>query len=118
MAERSLIDYIFYQRKYKSNALRSSYRYVKYLGSILRIIVLYRLWLFIGVFCMEPAEDYLKEVTPLGEDDCFVIIHRPQKRGFEYPLHIHRNLNSNYLEGRRVHFGVGDSMLEGLATKI
>ena len=62
---------------------------------------------------MESADDYLKEVTPLGEDDCFVIIHRPQKRGFEYPLHIHPEFELNYLEGAKGALRiVGDSMEE------
>ena len=48
---------------------------------------------------MSPSEDYLREVTPLGDDDCFMIISRPQKRGFDFPLHVHPEFELNYLEG-------------------
>lgn len=62
---------------------------------------------------MVSTEDYLREVTPLGDDDCFMIIKRPQKRGFDFPLHVHPEFELNYLEGAEGALRiVGDSVEE------
>jgi len=54
----------------------------------------------------------LREVTPLSEQDCFMIFSRV-KREFTFPLHIHKEFELNFIENatgaRRV---VGDSVEE------
>lgn len=41
--------------------------------------------------------EVLNRVTPLSDEDCFWVMHRP-KTGFNYPLHIHKEFELNYLE--------------------
>lgn len=41
--------------------------------------------------------EVLNKVTPLSDEDCFWVMQRP-KTGFNYPLHIHKELELNYLE--------------------
>lgn len=41
--------------------------------------------------------EVLNKVTPLLDEDCFWVMHRP-KTGFNYPLHIHNEFELNYLE--------------------
>lgn len=41
--------------------------------------------------------EVLNKVTPLSDEDCFWVMHRP-KTGFNYPLHIHNEFELNYLE--------------------
>lgn len=60
----------------------------------------------------EPAPEahIMREITPLSERDCFYIVDRP-KATFDYPLHIHEELELNFIEhaagARRI---VGDSI--------
>lgn len=59
----------------------------------------------------EPAPEahIMREITPLSERDCFYVVDR-QKAAFDYPLHIHEELELNFIEhaagARRI---VGDS---------
>jgi AraC-like DNA-binding protein len=46
---------------------------------------------------MGKANDFLRELTPLSTEDCFLVIQRP-KPGFYYPLHTHNEFQLNYLE--------------------
>ena len=41
--------------------------------------------------------DVLREITPLSQEDCFLVMQRP-KRSFSYPLHVHPEFELNYLE--------------------
>lgn len=56
-----------------------------------------------------PEAHIMREITPLSERDCFYIVDRP-KAVFDYPLHIHEELELNFIEhaagARRI---VGDS---------
>jgi len=58
---------------------------------------------FSNVFC---------EVTPLSEEDCFIIIKR-SKTEFTYPVHIHPEFELNFIENAKgAQRVVGDSMEE------
>ncbi|MDL2266229.1 AraC family transcriptional regulator, partial [Parabacteroides sp. OttesenSCG-928-G21] len=46
---------------------------------------------------MGKVNDFLRELTPLSTEDCFLVIQRP-KPGFYYPLHTHNEFQLNYLE--------------------
>ncbi|MBP3821869.1 MAG: helix-turn-helix domain-containing protein [Bacteroidaceae bacterium] len=56
-----------------------------------------------------PEAHIMREITPLSERDCFYIVDR-RKVAFDYPLHIHEELELNFIEhaagARRI---VGDS---------
>ena len=56
-----------------------------------------------------PEAHIMREITPLSERDCFYIVDR-RKVTFDYPLHIHEELELNFIEhaagARRI---VGDS---------
>ena len=60
---------------------------------------------------LEPAPEahIMREITPLSDRDCFYVVDRP-KAAFDYPLHIHEELELNFIEhaagARRI---VGDS---------
>lgn len=56
--------------------------------------------------------DVLREITPLSQEDCFLVMQRP-KRSFSYPLHVHPEFELNYLEnaGGAIRI-VGDSVEE------
>lgn len=41
--------------------------------------------------------EVLNKVTPLSAEDCFWVMQRP-KAGFNYPLHVHKEFELNYLE--------------------
>lgn len=54
--------------------------------------------------------DILKEMIPLSSEDCFLIKQRTKKR-FDFPLHIHREFELNYLENAKGALRiVGDAM--------
>lgn len=57
-------------------------------------------------------KDTLFEVTPLSDKDCFVIIERKKDR-FDYPVHVHKEYELNFVENachaQRI---VGDSVEE------
>jgi AraC-like DNA-binding protein len=53
-----------------------------------------------------------REVTPLSEEDCFVIINRV-KSEFSYPVHVHPEYELNFIEnGKGARRIVGDSIEE------
>ena len=58
------------------------------------------------------TSNVFREVTPLSEEDCFVIINRT-KTEFSYPVHVHPEYELNFIENakgaRRI---VGDSIEE------
>ena len=58
------------------------------------------------------TSNVFREVTPLSEEDCFVIINRV-KSEFSYPVHVHPEYELNFIEkckgARRI---VGDSIEE------
>lgn len=61
---------------------------------------------------MSVEKNILNEVTPLSDKDCFIIIER-KKTHFDYPLHVHRDFELNYVENaahaQRI---IGDSVEE------
>jgi AraC-like DNA-binding protein len=53
---------------------------------------------------------FISEITPLSEKDCFYIVER-YKKEFNYPLHVHREYELNFIEnGAGVVRIVGDSV--------
>lgn len=46
---------------------------------------------------MGKVKEFLRELTPLSTEDCFLVIQR-SKPGFYYPLHTHNEFQLNYLE--------------------
>ena len=54
--------------------------------------------------------DLFKEVSPLSEKDCFILIER-QKSNFNFPIHIHPECELNYIENAKgAQRIVGDSV--------
>lgn len=54
--------------------------------------------------------DLFKEVSPLSEKDCFILIER-QKSNFNFPIHIHPEFELNYIENAKgAQRIVGDSV--------
>lgn len=52
----------------------------------------------------------LSEITPLSEKDCFILIER-KKQNFNFPIHVHRECEINYIENARgAQRVVGDSV--------
>ncbi|WP_102408027.1 AraC family transcriptional regulator [Parabacteroides bouchesdurhonensis] len=60
---------------------------------------------------MDRAMDVLKELTPLSDEDCFLVMQRP-KHGFNYPLHIHPEFELNYLENASGAIRIVDDSIE------
>ncbi|MDP4277018.1 MAG: AraC family transcriptional regulator [Bacteroidota bacterium] len=59
-----------------------------------------------------PVSNVLREVTPLSQEDCFVIIKRT-KTEFTYPVHIHPEFELNFIENAKgAQRVVGDSIEE------
>jgi AraC-like DNA-binding protein len=59
-----------------------------------------------------PVSNVLREVTPLSEEDCFIIIKRT-KTEFTYPVHLHPEFELNFIENAKgAQRVVGDSMEE------
>lgn len=57
----------------------------------------------------EPEPHIMREITPLGERDCFYIADR-HKSAFDYPIHCHRECELNFIErAAGAHRIVGDS---------
>ena len=53
-------------------------------------------------------QDYQKEITPLADDDLFIVLNHPNAK-FDYPIHYHPDYEINLVlndEGTRI---VGDS---------
>lgn len=60
---------------------------------------------------MHPSNVF-REVTPLSEEDCFVIINRT-KTEFSYPVHVHPEYELNFIENAKgAQRVVGDSIEE------
>jgi len=58
------------------------------------------------------TSNVFREVTPLSEEDCFVIINRV-KSEFSYPVHVHPEYELNFIEnGKGARRIVGDSIEE------
>jgi len=58
------------------------------------------------------TSNVFREVTPLSEEDCFVIINRI-KSEFSYPVHVHPEYELNFIEnGKGARRIVGDSIEE------
>jgi len=56
------------------------------------------------------ASNVFREVTPLSDEDCFVIINRT-KTEFSYPVHVHTEYELNFIEnGKGAQRIVGDSI--------
>jgi len=56
------------------------------------------------------ASNVFREVTPLSDEDCFVIINRT-KTEFSYPVHVHPEYELNFIEnGKGAQRIVGDSI--------
>jgi len=61
---------------------------------------------------MQQPSNVFREVTPLSEEDCFVIINRI-KTEFTYPVHVHPEYELNFIENAKgAQRVVGDSMEE------
>jgi len=59
-----------------------------------------------------PVSNVLREVTPLSQEDCFIIIKRT-KTEFTYPVHIHPEFELNFIENAKgAQRVVGDSIEE------
>jgi len=58
---------------------------------------------------MQPSNVF-REVTPLSEEDCFIIINRT-KTEFSYPIHVHPEYELNFIENAKgAQRVVGDSI--------
>lgn len=58
------------------------------------------------------GSNVFREITPLSEEDCFVVINRT-KSEFSYPVHVHPEYELNFIENAKgAQRVVGDSMEE------